>query len=44
MIDRQVIEWSGDGRPYARPTRRPLYFGSIPDTAKPSLKLSVARM
>jgi hypothetical protein len=32
------------GRPYKRPTRRPLYFGSIPETTKPSLKLSVDRM
>jgi glycosyltransferase involved in cell wall biosynthesis len=32
------------GYPYARPTRHPLYFGSIPDTTKSSLKLSVARM
>jgi glycosyltransferase involved in cell wall biosynthesis len=32
------------GRPYMRPTRRPLYFGSIPDAAKPGLKLPSDRM
>jgi hypothetical protein len=32
------------GLPFTRPTRRPLYFGSVPDTAKPSFKLSVDRM
>jgi hypothetical protein len=32
------------GRPYARPTRRPLYFGSLPDQAKSSLKRSIERM
>jgi len=32
------------GRPYTRPTRRPLYFGTLPETAKPSLKFSVSRM
>ena len=32
------------GGPYTRSTRRPLYFGSLPDTVKFSLKLSVASM
>ena len=32
------------GRPYARPIRRPLYFGSLADQAKSSLKRSIERM
>jgi|SRR5947209_9146986 len=32
------------GCPYERPTRRPLYFGSLPDAAKSSMKLSIARI
>ena len=31
------------GRPYARPTRRTLYFGSLPDQTKSSLKRSIER-
>jgi len=31
-------------RPYARPTRRPLYFGSLQDQAKSSLNRSIERM
>jgi hypothetical protein len=31
------------GRPYARPTRRTLYFGSLPDQTKSSLKRSIWR-
>ncbi|MHB8271397.1 class I SAM-dependent methyltransferase [Bradyrhizobium sp.] len=30
------------GQPYQRPSRRPLYFGNLPDSIKTSLKLSVA--
>jgi glycosyltransferase involved in cell wall biosynthesis len=32
------------GRPYTRPTRYPLYFGSLPDVPKSSVTLSVTRM
>jgi hypothetical protein len=32
------------GRPYARPTRQPLYFGSLPETVKSSLKASLDRL
>jgi hypothetical protein len=32
------------GRPYERPTRQPLFFGSLPDQIKSSLKLSVDRV
>ncbi len=32
------------GKPYTKPTRRPLYFGTLPEPAKPSLKLSASRM
>ncbi|MEJ0092834.1 MAG: methyltransferase domain-containing protein [Methylocella sp.] len=32
------------GRGYERPTRRPLYFGALPDTMKPSLKFSLDRL
>ena len=32
------------GRPYERPTRRPVYFGNLPDPMLASLKSSVARM
>jgi glycosyltransferase involved in cell wall biosynthesis/predicted O-methyltransferase YrrM len=32
------------GRPYKRPSRRPLYFGNLSDSIKTSLKLSIARI
>jgi hypothetical protein len=32
------------GCAYARPTRRPLYFGSLPDAAKSSMKFSIGRL
>ena len=32
------------GHPYALPTRRPLYFGSLPETVKTSLKASLDRL
>ena len=32
------------GRPYARPSRRALYFGSLPDQTKSSLRHSIERM
>jgi hypothetical protein len=32
------------GRPYERPTRQPLYFGTLPETMRTSLKLSLERL
>jgi hypothetical protein len=32
------------GHAYERPTRRPLYFGALPESAKTSLKLSLSRL
>jgi glycosyltransferase involved in cell wall biosynthesis/SAM-dependent methyltransferase len=32
------------GRPYERPSRRPLYFGALTDTMRPSLNFSLNRL
>ena len=32
------------GRPYERPTRRPLYFGTLPETMRTSLRFSLERL
>jgi Methyltransferase domain/Glycosyl transferase family 2 len=32
------------GRPYERPTRQPLYFGTLPETLRTSLKFSLERL
>jgi SAM-dependent methyltransferase len=32
------------GRPYVRPTRQPVYFGTLPETLRTSLKFSLERL
>ena len=32
------------GRPYERPTRQPLHFGTLPEIARPSLRFSLERL